>query len=193
MNENDKLTLNLTPLKYFKSMHVKLFLVVLLVSAIIVEPIIYKKVNSKMPTSHVYVCDNPSYLSEFDTWLKEKISWVPSYLIVKNGYIIGAFDGCIAESHFTSTLGTVLSLNLPFYELPAFQITNLNNERKYLKDIFNEPNTYYIFEIHWLTCKDCIYQDENYTQDIYEKYGTKHIYRYYLRSEFNDVLNKYKD
>lgn len=156
----------------------------------------YKYYINKMSIldqSHVYVCDNPKEKSKFDLWLTDTvgIDWVPSYIIIKNNYVIGAFNGCIEKDLFTLQFSTALALNINFVELPNYQITNLNGDRQYLTDIFNKKDTVYIVEIHLLTCKDCIYQDEHYTDDIYNEYTTTNIYRYYIKSEFNEVFDKY--
>ena len=63
----------------------------------------------------------------------------------------------------------------------------LNNSNATLKDISNQHKMV-ILEISWLTCKDCIEQDNNFTEAIYSKYSTEQIYRYYLKSKKDEVI-----
>ena len=145
-----------------------------------------------MPTSHVFVCDNPKHHSDFDNWLSYdlKIDWVPNYIIINNSKVIGAIKGDISEKEFTYKVNNLLSFNYEYSDLPDFKINNLNSEYKTLKDIMNNSG-FYILEISWLGCKDCEHQDKYYTKSIYAKYSTNSIYRYYINSEYNDVKKLY--
>lgn len=149
-----------------------------------------------MPKDHVYVCDNPNHESDFDNFLLESIkdpeghTWVPTYIIIKDNYIIGSFNGGIDVDEFVDKLAVVAAYDLKFIELPNYQITNLNNERKSLQEIFT-GNDLYILELSWYGCEDCAYQDENFTDDIYKKFSTSHIFRYYIKSDFDDVAKLY--
>lgn len=156
-----------------------------------------------MPTSHVFVCDNPKHDSDFETWLKQKIGkyneedgemhlWVPTTIIIKNGYISCAFPSGDARE-CRNYINQVYTYDIKGIELPNFEISNLDGERKSLKEIFSDNSAIYIFEIHWIDCPDCKEQDEKYTDDIYAMYGTKNIYRYYLKSEKDKVAEKYKE
>ena len=147
----------------------------------------YKSKPVELDNSHIYVCDNPEYLSDFDTWIKEDlgVSWVPSYIIVKDGFVIGAFDGCIDTETFDDKLGTVLAMNLQFEEVPNLEISNIEDNRVNANELFRAGT--YIIEVHLYGCKDCEYQDEHYTKDIYKKYGTQLFYRYYIKSAVSDV------
>ena len=151
----------------------------------------YETRRITLPKSHVFVCDNPKHLSDFDTWLKEdcNITWVPSYIVIKDGYVIGAFDGCIPLSEFDSQLGTALALSIPVLKLPDYYIYDLDNSPHKVSDKFS--NGFYILEIVWADCKDCIYQDEHYTNDIYKKYSNGIIYRYYIKTDKEQVNNLY--
>lgn len=151
---------------------------------------IYRHVKAKMPLSHVYVCDNPTNYSDFDNWVKSLTNWVPSYIIIKDGYVINVFEGGIDEDEFTDKLGSSVSNNTQIAELPNYSITNLEGARQSIQEIFKEGT--YVLELHWIDCKDCIYQDENFTDKIYYKFGTDIFYRYYIKSEHNKVVEKYK-
>lgn len=153
---------------------------------------VYHYNMAKLPDSHVYVCDNPNYRSDFDLWIKDDIgvTWVPSYVIINDGYVIGAFDGAIDVDDFSDKLATALSFNLPFVEVPNIAIENINGERISAKKLFGSGT--YILEVSWVDCKDCKYQDEHFTDDIYERFSTKNIYRYYIMSEKSKVIDKYK-
>ena len=148
--------------------------------------------NSIMPKSHVYVCDNPKVFSDFDNWLRDDlgITWTPTYMIVKDGYIIGAFEGAIPKDNFTDQLATCVAYNLQLESLPDYEISNLEGERNKISDVLGGTGTY-ILEIHWTDCEDCQFQDENYTQEIYETYTTERIFRYYIKSDKSDVEAKY--
>ena len=157
----------------------------------------WNKLNQKfshpeLDASHVLVCDNPMHDSEFDTWLKENIglSWVPTYVIVNDNKVIGMIKGGIPEESFTGQLGSYLVYNQAIAELPNISVTNLAGERKPVSDYFGQGM--YILEISWIDCHDCIEQDEKYTTDVYKKYGTDIIYRYYIKSELGKVEEKYK-
>ena len=161
---------------------------------------IWLDMRSEMKTSHVYVSDNPEHNSDFDEWLKENAVtmnddgssklWVPTYLIIKNGAYIGKFRGDISETEFSEKLATIVNFNMPVAEFPNYAITNLDDERKTLSEIFGK-NGVIIMEIHWIDCPDCKHQDEEYTNDIYAKYSADMFYRYYIRSDKNKVLEKY--
>ena len=158
--------------------------------------------RAKMPESHVYVCDNPENLSDFDNWLKENITtvgedkqvsfWVPTYVIIKNGDIIGAFRGDIPESQFSTYVAMISANDLHMITLPNYEISNLEGKRDKLSNIFSGSDLY-ILELHWVDCPDCQHQDESYTEEIYRKYGTKKIYRYYIKSNKDKVAEKYSD
>lgn len=170
-----------------------LLLIMAIILFISAAYMIFRAKQAEMPLDHVYVCDNPSYLSDFDNWIKEdlQVTWVPSYIVIKDGYVIGAFDGDICERDFSDLLGTYLSMDLPLTEVTNLEIENLEGERKPANEIFGTKGTY-ILEVVWIDCHDCQHQDENYTDDIYYEYSTKNIYRYYLRSEKEKVLEKYQ-
>lgn len=153
--------------------------------------ICYKYKYSELPKSHVYVCDNPRHKSDFDNWLKDiGLDWVPSYIIIKDGKVLDIIRGGISEKTFTDNLEVTLNNNMFIDELPEYSIENLNGNRESVHDLFSQG--IYILEIHWIDCPDCIYQDTHYTAEIYNKYTTRYIYRYYINSEKSDVLNKYK-
>ena len=145
-----------------------------------------------MPTSHVYVCDNPNHKSDFDNWLHDEVEvdWVPEYVIIRNGTVIGKFPGDIDEDEFSSKLSLCAAYNIPLAELPNYSISNINGDRKSLKELFGD-NKIYVLEIHWIDCKDCKEQDEKYTDSIYSKHTTDNIYRYYVKSDINKVKEKY--
>lgn len=166
------------------------FLLILFIGFIGIN--IYRANRTIMPKDHVYVCDNPKQLSDFDNWIRDDvgIKWVPTYIIVQDGYIIGAFNGDIEEIEFSSKLGTALALNMQITPMEDFEISNLAGERKPASEAFGQGLC--IIELVWIDCPDCQHQDENYTNDIYQKYSTKNFYRYYIKSEYKDVLNKYK-
>lgn len=153
---------------------------------------IYMHARTIMPKDHVYVCDNPEHRSDFENWIKDDlgVDWVPSYIVVKDGTVIGAFNGDIEKSYFDMILGTTLSLDTPYIDLPDFEITNLKGERAPVNEIFGEGT--YIIEYHWIDCPDCIHQDENYTDDIYKYYSTEMFYRYYVKSDLEKVREKYR-
>lgn len=152
---------------------------------------LYMTKRAEMPTSHVYVCDNPEHKSDFDNWLKDDVGldWVPSYVIIKDGVVIGSFKGDIDESTFSTQLATCSAYNLEVTKLPNYEITNLDGERKVVTDIFTSG--IYVLEVAWIDCPDCIHQDDNYTNTIYNKYGTSKFYRYYVRSTADPVKEKY--
>lgn len=147
--------------------------------------------RTTIDNSHIFVCDNPNHHSDFDNWLLKEcnVKSVPTYLVIKNNYVIGIFPGNISESEFTNYLGTCLINDINYYSLPDYMITNLNKKSYTLSNISKED--YYILEISWIDCDDCKNQDKYYTNKIYYKYTTNQIYRYYINSEFNKVYNKY--
>lgn len=151
------------------------------------------KMYRTMPPSHIFVCDNPSNDSEFDTWMKEKIglNWVPTYLVIKNDVIIGSIRGGIPEKQFTSELTYILMKNWQIEELPDIPVSNVEGTRDSFKNLLPNNDNFYIIEISWVQCPDCIFQDENFTQEIYDKYSTQLFYRYYIHSTTDEVLDKY--
>lgn len=157
---------------------------------------IYRHTRTIMPKDHIYVCDNPEHLSDFETWIKEDVgvTWVPTYLIINNGYVIAAFEGDIEEIEFTDKLtmayAYTYNMQVDYLRVPDYEISNLEGERKPASEIFGDG--LYILEYHWIDCKDCEHQDENYTDSIYEKYTTDMIYRYYVKSDHDKVAEKYK-
>lgn len=157
---------------------------------------IYRHTRTIMPTDHVYVCDNPEHLSDFETWIREDVgvTWVPTYLIINNGYVIAAFEGDIEEIEFTDKFAMAnaytANMQVDYLKVPDYEITNLDGERRPASEIFSDGM--YILEYHWIDCKDCEHQDENYTKSIYEKYTTDKIYRYYVKSDHDKVAEKYK-
>jgi len=172
-----------------------LFLIVAVLCIAKVGIMIYQYNVSQMPTSHVFVCDNPNaeFRSDFDLWIKDElgITWVPSYIVIQDGYVVGIFDGNIDVYDFTDKLSISASYNIPFSKVPDYYIENLDGERLKASDIFGNEGLY-ILEISWITCDDCIYQDEHYTDSIYEKFTTNHIYRYYVLSDRKKVEEYYK-
>lgn len=157
---------------------------------------IYRHTRTIMPTDHVYVCDNPEHLSDFETWIREDVgvTWVPTYLIINNGYVIAAFEGDIEEIEFTDKFAMAnaytANMQVDYLKVPDYEISNLDGERKPASEVFGDGM--YILEYHWIDCKDCEHQDENYTDSIYEKYTTDKIYRYYVKSDYDKVAEKYK-
>lgn len=157
---------------------------------------IYRHTRTIMPTDHVYVCDNPEHLSDFETWIREDVgvTWVPTYLIINNGYVIAAFEGDIEEIEFTDKFAMAnaytANMQVDYLKVPDYEITNLDGERRPASEIFSDGM--YILEYHWIDCKDCEHQDKNYTKSIYEKYTTDKIYRYYVKSDHDKVAEKYK-
>ena len=156
---------------------------------------IVNSINSTMPTSHIYVCDDPNTKNDFDNWLSDdlELNWVPTYLVIKNNQVLGAFPGDIPVDEFTSNLTMCILLDSPTKTLPNTSITNIDGKTNYLSNIFKNTDDIYILEIHWIDCKDCIHQDDNYTNDIYETISTKNIYRYYVKSDKNKVVEKYNN
>ena len=179
--------------KLDKKKYIILFSLLFVCVSIFVMFQVTSKIRKTMPTSHIFVCDNPSNDSEFDTWMKQELglNWVPTYLIVKDDIVIGSIRGGVGETQFTSELGTILIQNWQLAELPDLAISNIDGQRDSLKNILPNDNNFYIIEISWVTCPDCIFQDENFTDDIYYKYGTDRIYRYYIHSTETEVLEKY--
>lgn len=169
-----------------------LFFIIAILCFVNVALIIYKYNKSQINLDHIFVCDNPNHDSDFDKWIKEdlNVTWVPSYIIIQDGYVIGAFDGNISEAEFSDKLAMASSYNMQFYEVPDYEIENLDNNRISASSIFKDG--LYILEIVWIDCDDCKYQDEHYTDDIYAKYSTTNIYRYYIKSDHKKVLEKYK-
>ena len=175
-----------------KSKRLKTFLCVfipLIIAVIlgITAYVVFKKVqheHSIMPKSHIYVCDNPKVFSDFDKWIREdlKITWTPTYMIVKDGYVVGAFAGAIPADKFTENLAYSVAYDIKFQQLPDLEISNLEGERKPISEILGQPGTN-ILEIVWVDCGDCTYQDQHYTDDVYEMYTTDRIYRYYIKSD----------
>ena len=55
-------------------------------------------------------------------------------------------------------------------DLPEIEITNIDNQTTMANNTFG--NGLIILEISWIGCPDCEYQDENFTYDVYMKYGT---------------------
>lgn len=157
---------------------------------------IYRHTRTIMPTDHVYVCDNPEHLSDFETWIREDVgvTWVPTYLIINNGYVIAAFEGDIEEIEFTNKFAMAnaytANMQVDYLKVPDYEISNLDGERKPASEVFGDGM--YILEYHWIDCEDCKHQDENYTDSIYEKYTTDRIYRYYVKSDHDKVAEKYK-
>lgn len=186
-------TLNKKPFKINKKKYIILGSLFLVFASMFVFSIIRTNIRKTMPLEHVFVCDNPSNDSEFDTWMKEELglNWVPTYYIVRNDIIVGSIRGGVPEKQFTSELGTILIQNNDFGELPDLPVSSLKGQRDSLKNILPNDNNFYIIEISWITCPDCIFQDENFTEDIYYKYGTNNIYRYYIHSSQEEVLEKY--
>ena len=137
------------------------------------------------------MCDNPTHNSDFDTWLRETvgIDWVPTYMICRDGYVIGTIRGGISEKNFTSQLGTILAQNDRILEVTDIPIYDLDNNVGNLRDITGSG--VYIVEISWVDCPDCQYQDENFTDEIYLAYSTNQIYRYYIHSERGAVEEHY--
>lgn len=168
---------------------------IIIIAAVIVVLIascfIFYKVKTKqrttMPTSHVYIESE-----EFTTWLEDNIglNWAPTYIIIKNNRVIGSIKGGIPEKQFTSQLGTILASDFNMADLPEIEITNIDNQTTMANNTFG--NGLIILEISWIGCPDCEYQDENFTYDVYMKYGTSVIYRYYINSSPNEVIAEYK-
>ena len=172
---------------------------IILISALLICVFVYvgscalQKLPVNLAQDHIYVCDNPSNDSDFDTWMKENLglNWVPTYLIVKDDVVIGSIRGGVGETQFTSELGTVLIQNWQLAELPDIPVSDITGNRDSFKNILPNDSNFYIIEISWVTCKDCIFQDENFTQEIYKKYGVNRFYRYYIHSTQEEVLDKY--
>lgn len=155
---------------------------------------IINSLNSKMSTSHVYVCDDPNNKSDFDNWLSNdlELSWVPTYLVIKNNQVVGAFPGDIPEDTFMSNLTMCILADSTIENLPNTSITNIDGDTKYLSEIFKNTNDIYILEILWIDCDDCKHQDDYYTDEIYSSISTSNVYRYYIKSDINKVIDKFK-
>ena len=166
-----------------------IILFIILFSTGIIGYYYYDLSRKTMPSTHVYIESK-----EFTDWITDdlKVDWVPTYIIIKNNNVIGKFKGGIDLETFNGLYAVSIvnseneSNNIA---LPDKEITNINGQISKITDIFN--NGTYILEISWLDCKDCKFQDEHYTNDIYKKYGTKYIYRYYIKTELKDLEEKY--
>ena len=125
-------------------------------------------------------------------WLKEDlgIDWVPTYVIINNRQIIGAIRGGIPLEQFSSQLALLVSYNIPIKELTDLEVTDLTGNRRQFSGIFGDG--LYVLEISWAQCKDCQEQDEKFTKRIYKEYGTDIFYRYYIRTEKNEVQGNYE-
>lgn len=163
----------------------------ILTTAILVSGyfIIYNK-RTTMDKSHVFVSDSTTRDSEFDEWILDEVNWVPTFLIIKNKKEIGYIRGTINEPDFTSELGTIAINPNQDRPLPNLSITNIEGKTMNLNDIFYDDEIY-ILELHWIDCPDCIEQDEKFTEQIYARYSTSHIYRYYMNSDKQKVIDKY--
>lgn len=152
---------------------------------------VYAKEYTSMKTSHVFVCDNPEHKSDFDNWLHDELSldWVPTYVIIKDGSILSKFPGDIDIEEFSTKFAMSIAYDMPLLELPNYEISNIDGERKSIRELFS--NGTYVLEVHWIDCEDCQHQDETYTDSIYEKYHTAMIYRYYIKSDKEKVQEKY--
>ncbi|MBQ8218447.1 MAG: hypothetical protein IJZ79_01520 [Bacilli bacterium] len=198
IDTNKTLTAKSDVLSHTKKMLVKLrflFIIVAIICFAKVGMTIYTYHISQMPTSHVFVCDNPNaeFRSDFDLWIKDElgITWVPTYVIIQDGYVVGAFEGNIDEYDFTDKLAMAASFNIPFSPVPDYEIENLDGERLKASDVFGGPGLY-VLEISWIDCEDCMYQDEHFTDKIYETYSTNNFYRYYVLSDRVKVENYYE-
>lgn len=169
-----------------------LLIIAAIVCFLVVGYMIVQYVGSRMPKDHIYVCDNPKVYSDFDNWLVDDLGcqWVPSYVIIHNGYVIGMFNGDCSINDFDFNLSLIMSQDIAFTELPNYEIENINGDRVNVHDLFKEG--YYVLELHWIDCPDCKHQDANYTDDVYFKYSTDRIYRYYFKSDRTKVEEKYK-
>lgn len=171
----------------------KLILIITICSFIMAAFCIIYIHRTNMPASQVFICDNPKHHSDFDKWLLEdcNVSWVPSYIIIQNDKVIGKIDGNIPEKTFSSKLGSALINNYAICDIPDYKITNLDGNSYTLSELTPDKDSFYILEISWANCEDCEAQDKNYTKSIYNKYSTKHIIRYYINSEQDDVKTLY--
>ena len=88
--------------KLDKKKYIILFSLLFVCVSIFVMFQVTSKIRKTMPTSHIFVCDNPSNDSEFDTWMKQELglNWVPTYLIVKDDIVIGSIRGGVGETQF---------------------------------------------------------------------------------------------
>ena len=168
-----------------------IILIIALLGALIYDLVKYNK-RITMPISHVFVCDDANHYSEFDNWLLNTagVDKVPSYLIIYNHNVVGVIDGNVPEERFTDELGYTILNNEIVCELPDFQIKNIADQYMTLNDLSN-LHSLIILEISWATCDDCIEQDKYFTKNIYNRYSTEQIYRYYIKSELLDVLRKH--
>ena len=147
----------------------------------------YNKDRVTIPTNHVYLESE-----EFTGWMKEELNlnWAPTYLIIKDGKFISSIKGGIPVNTFESAYASAIADNNTIKEVPSIEITNIDNQTNNVSELFK--NGVYILEISWVDCPDCIFQDENFTKDVYRKYGVKKIYRYYVNSSPDQVIEKYK-
>ena len=155
--------------------------------------IIYRQ-RTKIITQNIYVCDNKSEMSQFDLWIKDKdgvdVDWVPTYIIIKNKTIIGKVRGTINEKELTNNINNLIVQPTDNISLnDTYKITNLNNESNTLNEIIPD-NDLYLLEILWIDCPDCIEQEETYENQIVRKYTSKHIYKYYMKTDRSELINK---
>lgn len=145
-----------------------------------------------LPKSHIFVDDNVEEDSEFDKWIKNEVGvdWVPSYVVIQDKKVIGVFNGDLDEPHFTNQLGTVLVLPQISIDVTDTPIESLDgNKYNLLETLYNpeKPQNCYILEVVWDKCPDCEHQDKHYTNSIYAKYSTDRIYRYYIKTNKEDI------
>lgn len=149
--------------------------------------------SHQMVESHVFVCDNPKNKSDFDLWMMKEdgvgLNWVPSYLICTQGKVLGVIRGDIPLEDFKTQYDFIVTspIDSAFDDFCEYDIQNLNGNRYKLIDFMPADGNVYVLEISWATCPDCIHQDENYTQDIYNAYDTQFFYRYYINTELSEV------
>jgi hypothetical protein len=181
-------------LKFFQNKWVRKCLILVIILSFIGSAYMYIYISrTNMPTSQVFVCDNPKHHSDFDDWILNEcgVKWVPSYIIIYNDTVIGTIDGNIKEEDFTSKLGTIIINGFELCKVPNYEITNLDGNSYTLSELTPKKDEIYILEISWANCEDCELQDELYTNSIYWKYSTNNIIRYYINSEKYDVKELY--
>ena len=59
--------------------------------------------------------------------------------IIKDGYVIGAFDGDICERDFSDLLGTYLSMDLPLTEVTNLEMAKMRNQEQANETIEKNP------------------------------------------------------
>nr|WP_072514217.1 hypothetical protein [Ndongobacter massiliensis] len=149
---------------------------------------------------NIYMTTAETEFSAFDNFLMDDvgIQEVPSYLVCKDGKILGQILGNIPIEDFQDQLTKIV------VEEKEIKCTDSDSDiyNPFSKEVLSfydllKDKDLVLVEVHMFDCKDCKQADDKEENELSYTETIRHLvkttfYRYYIKSEIKDIVEKYR-